>query len=54
MGLKKFYRVTLIFITERDPKTALDEDLIDRVKRNEAIVMRQTEEFYLNSDQEDE
>lgn len=53
MGLKKFYKVTLIFITDRDPKTALNEDLIDRVKRNEAIVTRQTEEFYLNSEEDE-
>lgn len=54
MALKKFYKITLTFITDRDPRTALNEDLIDRVKRNEAIVTRQTEEFYLNSDEEDE
>lgn len=54
MGLKKFYKVSLVFITERDPKTALPEDLIDRVKREEAIMFRETEEFYLNSDKEDE
>lgn len=54
MGLKKFYRVNLIFVTDRDPKTALPEDLIDRVKRNEATMFRETEEFYLNSDEEEE
>lgn len=53
MGLKKFYRVTLTFVTERDPKTALPEDLLDRVKREEAIMMRHTEEFFLNSEEEE-
>ena len=54
MGLKKFYRVTLTYVTERDPASATDEDLIERVKRDEAIVIRKSEEFYLYSDQEEQ
>jgi hypothetical protein len=53
MSLKKFFRVNLIFITERDPKTAMPEDLLERVKREEAIMFRETEEFYLNSEEEE-
>lgn len=53
MSLKKFYRVSLVFVTERDPKTATPEDLLERIKRNEAIMIRETEEFYLNSEEEE-